>query len=137
MKNQNYVADRSIQTVYEMACAMMLHLSLCCKMALVQTCGQWLLVMPAIFTITCPILSTSCLLISLLELNLPVTSLNISTCWFVLSMSWILHSNKVINSQNVSHDLIALYLLDSVQMIQVMFLLSSTQLLAISTHNLV
>ena len=77
------------------------------KMALVQTCVQWILVMPHLFTITCPILKILRLIISSLELNFPVTSLNIYTCGVVLSTYWIPRFNKVVNYRNVSHDLVA------------------------------
>ena len=79
------------------------------KMALVQTFCQWLLVMPPILTITCQILRTSCLLISSMEINSPVTSSNIFTCGVVLSTSCIPCFKKVINSQNISHGLVAGY----------------------------
>ena len=85
------------------------HLSLRWKMSLAQTCRPWILVMPPIFTTTCPILRTSRLQISSQELILPVTSLNIFTCGVVLSMSCIPSFNKFINSRNGSHDLIAVH----------------------------
>ena len=78
---------------------------------------------------------TSWLLISSLELNFSVTSLKIITCGVVLSTSWIPRFNKVVDSQNGSHDLVLASLLDSDQIIQVMFLWSSAQILAISPHN--
>ena len=105
------------------------------KMALVQTCGQWLLVIPHILIITCPMLRKLHLLIFSLELNLPVTSLNIFTCGVALYTYWIPLFNKAVNSQNVSHDLFAGSLLDSVQIFQVMLLWYSTQILATYTHN--
>ena len=105
------------------------------NIAWVQTCVWWLIFMPTIFTITCQIMRTSWMLISSLDLNLPVTSLNIFTCGVVMSKSCIPRFNKDVNSQNGSHDIVAGYLLDSFQIIQVMFIWYSTQLLAISPHN--
>ena len=91
------------------------------KMALVKYWGQWILVMPPIFTITRPMLRTSCLLISSLELNFPITIWNIFIFGVILLMSWMPHFNKVVNSQNGSHNIVLGYFLDLVQTILVMF----------------
>ena len=104
-------------------------------MTLAKTCGQTILGMPHIFTITFLMLGTFLLLIYPLEKFLLITRSNIFTWVVVLSMSWITRFNKVVNSYNVSHGLVVKYLLGSVQIFQVMFLLYSTYLLAIYPHN--
>ena len=76
------------------------------KMALDQTCGPWILVMPPIFTLLCPIPRKFHPLISSLELNTPVTSLNILTCGVVISMYCIIRFNIVVNSWNGSYDFV-------------------------------
>ena len=80
-------------------------------------------------------MSTLRLFISSLELKFSVTSLNIFMCGVVMSMSWIPCFNRVVNSQNGSRDLIAGSFLGSLQIIQVILLWSSTQILAICSHN--
>ena len=110
-----------------------IHSSLWWEMALVQTCG--LLVTSPIFTIMCPMLMTLPLLISSMKQNVPVTSLNMVTCRVILFTSCIPRFNKVLNSQNRSHCLVTLFLLDSVQKIQAIIIWYSTQLLYISPHS--
>ena len=85
------------------------------KVPLAKNCVPWLIFMSPISKITFPIPRTLCLFISSLKLNSPVTSLNLFTCEVVLSMYWIPLFIKVVNSQNGSHNLVAGYLLDSVQ----------------------
>ena len=59
VNNKNGLLERPICTVSEMSCSMMLHSSIFWKTLLLQTCGQWLLVMPHMFTIAGPIMRKS------------------------------------------------------------------------------
>ena len=107
------------------------------KIILVQTCVQWILVMPPIITITCLIMRTLLLLISSQELHFSITILKIFEFEVFLSTSWIPRFNKVINSHNGSHYLIAGSSLNSVYIIEVLFLWYSIHILSISPHNFI
>ena len=85
------------------------------RSTLVQNFDQWILFMPPTFTITCPIMRISRLLISSPEINTPITSLKIFTCGVVLSKFCNPRFNKVSNPQNGIHDLVAGSLLNSFQ----------------------
>ena len=95
------------------------------KTALIKICTQWLIVILPIFIIIFPIMWSSHLIISSLTLNFCLTIFRIFMSWGVTFTYWIPCFNKAVHSQNYSHTLVVASLLDSVQIIQLVFLWSS------------